>query len=99
MKFKDHFRITFLYISLIIIDIFIIEKCYKTHYSLKYTNLLVSLFGLEFFLLFLKALLPFIKYLFNIFELFTFSHFEHKLTIFSVFEFVFNSTKLVRKFL
>lgn len=58
-------------------------------------RLIMSLYAFEFFLLFTKALLPFIKYIINLLEIVTFSHFESKLTIFSVLDFVFTSTKLI----
>lgn len=39
--------------------------------------------------------LPFIKYITNLFELVTFSHYESKQTMFSVLEFVFTMAKLI----
>lgn len=55
----------------------------------------MSLYAFEFFLLFTKALLPFLKYIINLIEIVTYSHFESKLTIFSVLDFVFTSSKLI----
>lgn len=69
--------------------IFILES-QETH-----SNLIIILYSFEFFLLFTKALLPFLKYSINLLEIATFSHFESKLTIFSVLDFVFTTLKLI----
>ena len=41
------------------------------------------------------SILPFLKYVFNLLELVTLSHFESKQTLFAVFDFVFTMLKLI----
>ena len=43
----------------------------------------------------MSSALPFVKYVTNLFELVTYSHFESKATIFSVLEFVFTMAKTI----
>ena len=52
------------------------------------------MFGFEFLLMTFKIILPFIKYMVNLFEILTYSNFGSKPTYFSVLDFVFTLTKL-----
>lgn len=82
------------FLGLIILDAFFLYHFYIYQQD-RNARLIISLYAFEFFLLFTKALLPFIKYNINLIEIVTFSHFESKLTIFSVLDFLFTSTKLI----
>ena len=82
------------FFSLILLDVLILYRFYLYQQD-KHSRLIMLLYAFEFFLLFTKALLPFLKYTINLLEIITFSHFESKLTIFSVLDFVFTSMKLI----
>lgn len=43
----------------------------------------------------MSSVLPFIKYVVNLIELTTYSHYESKTTVFSILEFIFTMTKCV----
>ena len=77
------------------IDFMILEKYFTLYRGKKQMKNVSMLFAMEFFLIFTKGLLPFVKYCVNLFEIITFSHFESKITMFSVLDFIFTTTKLV----
>ena len=96
-SFIHHAKLFLFFCFLILIDTFILYRFYIFHLEQpeSHSKLIIILYAFEFFLLFTKALLPFLKYLINLLEIATFSHFESKLTIFSVLDFVFTSMKLI----
>ena len=95
-SFFSQFRLLLFFLLLIPLDLLILKTFYNYTSS---SRLIMTLFSFEFLLLFLKGLLPFIKYSFNLFEILTFSHFEGKIMVFSVLEFLFSSARLILQLL
>lgn len=79
-----------------LIDMGILKEFWVYHnIENKHYKQINTLFAFEFLLLFLKTLLPYIKYLINLLEVLTFSHFFFKQTFFSALDFFFTSTRLI----
>lgn len=79
-----------------LIDLGILKEFWNYHnIDNKHYKQINTLFAFEFLLLFLKTLVPYIKYVINLLEVLTFSHFFFKQTLFSALDFFFTSTRLI----